>query len=173
MREIDPIREPSEALLSSALHRLVKAEKRNAPPELGANLVEKFRHHHRRRRQLRWAVVGALAACLLALVGIAGMQHKVRTVHRQNPPPAAEQAPAVAAAGHQAIPLAKPRRLTTKDLFRYPATIQQSPAVICRWSGWRSPDLSCVCWEHAWLETCQTDRSSPISSRTGTERLTR
>ena len=97
MREIDPIREPSEALLSSALHRLSKAGERNAPPELGANLVEKFRHHHRRRRQLRLAVVGALAACLLALVGIAGMQHNVRTAHQQNPAPAAEETPAVAA----------------------------------------------------------------------------
>lgn len=95
MREIDPIREPSEALLSSALHRLVKAGKRNAPPELGANLLEKFRHRHRRRRQVRLAVVGALAACLLALAGIAGMRHNVRTVHQQNPAPAAEQTPAV------------------------------------------------------------------------------
>jgi hypothetical protein len=97
MREIDPIREPSEALLSSALHRLAKAEEGNAPPELGSSLLEKFRHHHRRRRQMRLAVVGALAACLLALVGIAGMRYKVRTAHQQIPAPAAEQPPAVAA----------------------------------------------------------------------------
>ena len=110
MREIDPIREPSEALLSSALHRLSKAGERNAPPELGANLVEKFRHHHRRRRQLRLAVVGALAACLLALVGIAGMQHNVRTAHQQNPAPAAEETPAVAATKTNVAPDLQPRQ---------------------------------------------------------------
>lgn len=97
MREIDPIRKPSEALLSSALHRLAKAEERNAPPELGANLLEKFRHHHRRRRQIRSALAGALVACLLALVGISSMRYKVRTAHQQIAAPVAEQAPAVAA----------------------------------------------------------------------------
>jgi hypothetical protein len=94
MREIDPIREPSEALLSSALHRLAKAEERNAPAELGASLLEKFRHHHRRRRQVRLAVVGTLAACLLALVGIEGVWYTVHTAKQQPPAAVVEQAPA-------------------------------------------------------------------------------
>jgi hypothetical protein len=85
MREIDPIREPSEALLSSALHRLVKAEKRNAPPELGANLLENFRHYHRRRRQVRLAVMGAIAACLLTLASLVGVRYTVHTARQQLP----------------------------------------------------------------------------------------
>lgn len=111
MREIDPIREPSEALLSSALRRLAKAEERNAPPELGASLLVKFRHHHRRRRQIRLAVVSAFVACLLALVGITGMRHKVRTAHQQIPAPAAEHPPAVSAATKtNAAPDLQPRQ---------------------------------------------------------------
>jgi hypothetical protein len=65
MREIDPIREPAEALLSSALHRLAKAGERNAPPELGSALAAEFRQHHRRRRIVRFAAAGAIAATLL------------------------------------------------------------------------------------------------------------
>ncbi|HET9183065.1 MAG TPA: hypothetical protein VFP59_13090 [Candidatus Angelobacter sp.] len=65
MREIDPIREPSEALLSSALHRLASAGERNAPVEVERALLERFRQHHRRRRDLRLITVTAIAACLI------------------------------------------------------------------------------------------------------------
>lgn len=45
---------------------------------------------------MRLAVVGAFAAGLLALVGIAGMSHNVRTAHQQNPAPVREQASPIA-----------------------------------------------------------------------------
>lgn len=65
MREIDPIREPSEALLSSALHRLASAAERNAPTALQASLVGEFRRHHRRRRQKRFLGAASVTLCLL------------------------------------------------------------------------------------------------------------
>jgi hypothetical protein len=68
MREIDPLREPSEALLSAALHRLAKGSSNGAPDELGASLACSFRQHHARRRRARVAGWSALAACLLAAV---------------------------------------------------------------------------------------------------------
>jgi hypothetical protein len=66
MREIEPLREPSEALLSSALHRLAKGSPRNAPGELTTTLTRSFRQHHARRRRVRAAGWTAFAACLLA-----------------------------------------------------------------------------------------------------------
>lgn len=67
MREIDPIHEPSEALLSSALHRLASASEGNAPAEVEKALLERFRRHHRRRRDLRLIAATAIAACLVVL----------------------------------------------------------------------------------------------------------
>lgn len=96
MREIDPIREPSEALLSSALHRLASAGKRNAPPEVGANLLESFRHHHRRRRQVRLAMVAAVAACVLGVAIFAGVLRPVHTADKKTPVRAPERAPVLA-----------------------------------------------------------------------------
>jgi hypothetical protein len=75
MREIDPMREPSEALLSSALHRLASASPRSAPDGAGENLLHTFRRHHRRRRQVRMIVASAIAASLLIIVGMALMVH--------------------------------------------------------------------------------------------------
>jgi hypothetical protein len=94
MREIDPIREPSEALLSSALHRLASTGERSAPPELGANLLEKFRYHHRRRRQVRFAVAAAVAACVLGLGIFAGMLRPVHTADKTTPVQSPEKASA-------------------------------------------------------------------------------
>lgn len=65
MREIDPLREPSETLLSAALHRLAKGSPSSAPEQLGANLARSFRQHHARRRRARVAAWSALAACLI------------------------------------------------------------------------------------------------------------
>ena len=65
MREIDPIREPSEALLSSALHRLAAASDRHAPAHVGSSLAHAFRQQHRRRRRARVAVALAMAASLI------------------------------------------------------------------------------------------------------------
>ena len=65
MREIDPIREPSEALLSSALRRLASAGDSKAPAEVERALLERFRQHHRRRRDLRLIAATAIAACLI------------------------------------------------------------------------------------------------------------
>lgn len=81
MREIDPIREPSEALLSSALRRLASAGDSKAPAEVERALLDRFRQHHRRRRNLRLIAATALAACLI-VVGLllntqfAGDAHK-------------------------------------------------------------------------------------------------
>lgn len=98
MREIDPVREPSEALLSSALHRLATAGNLNAPLELGASLMERFRHHHRRRRQIRLAVAAAVAGCVLGLAAFAGMLRPVHTANKKTPVHAPEEAPAIAPA---------------------------------------------------------------------------
>jgi hypothetical protein len=65
MREIDPLREPSEALLSAALHRLAKGSAQSAPEELGTILARSFRQHHARHRHMRIAGWSALAACLI------------------------------------------------------------------------------------------------------------
>ena len=119
MREIDPIREPSEALLSSALHRLATAGKRNAPPELGANLLEDFRHHYQRRRQMRLAMVAALAACALGLAIFAGMLHPVHTADKKTPVHTREGAPVVAPsirASSSQAPEPKPQRTEQRHI---------------------------------------------------------
>ncbi|HYX52988.1 MAG TPA: hypothetical protein VE783_06025 [Candidatus Limnocylindrales bacterium] len=67
MREIDPIRNPSEALLSSALNRLATGSPKSAPEVVSGNLVREFRQHHRLRRQKRMAIIGSIAACLVAV----------------------------------------------------------------------------------------------------------
>ncbi|HEX7284925.1 MAG TPA: hypothetical protein VF532_02015 [Candidatus Angelobacter sp.] len=64
MREIDPIRNPSEALLSAALHRLATGSAQNAPADVGARLAQEFRRHHVRRRRARTALVVSLVASL-------------------------------------------------------------------------------------------------------------
>jgi hypothetical protein len=71
MREIDPLREPSEALLSAALHRLAKSSPGGAPEQLGANLARSFRKHHARRRRAKVAGWAALAACLIVAAVLA------------------------------------------------------------------------------------------------------
>jgi hypothetical protein len=111
MREIDPIREPSEALLSSALHRLASTGGRNAPPELGASLLERFRRHHQRRRQVRYAVAAAVAACVLGVAIFAGMLRPVHTADKKLPLHVPEQAQAISAAtGMTSAPDSQPRR---------------------------------------------------------------
>lgn len=67
MREIDPIREPSEALLSAALRRLAAAGDSKAPAEVERALLDRFRQHHRRRRDLRLIAAMAIAACLVVV----------------------------------------------------------------------------------------------------------
>jgi len=62
VREIDPIRNPSEALLSAALHRLAKGSAQSAPADVGARLAQNFRRHHVRRRRARTALVFSLVA---------------------------------------------------------------------------------------------------------------
>ena len=73
MREIDPLREPSEALLSAALHRLANGSPRSAPEEVAGNLARSFRQHHARRRRVRVAGWSALAACVI-LVSVFAMR---------------------------------------------------------------------------------------------------
>lgn len=98
MREIDPIRNPSEALLSAALHRLASGSPQNAPAELGADLAQAFRHHHRRRRQVRMVAMTSLAACL-ALVMVLLAAHKPAI--RQTSPVAQQEVPVTVPAPSQ------------------------------------------------------------------------
>jgi len=70
MREIDPMNEPSEALLSAALHRLASAGERNAPAAVEAGLMQRFRHHHQHRRRVRMMKAGAIAAAILFIIAL-------------------------------------------------------------------------------------------------------
>jgi hypothetical protein len=69
MREIDPIRKPSEALLSGALRRLATGSPQKAPAEVGDSLMEAFRSHHRRRRRVR--AMGLLGVAVSIAVAVA------------------------------------------------------------------------------------------------------
>ena len=68
MRDIDPIRNPSEALLSAALNRLAKGSARQAPASVGIRLEQEFRRYRQRRRMVKGAVVFSLAACLALVI---------------------------------------------------------------------------------------------------------
>lgn len=70
MREIDPIRSPSEALLSGALRRLATGSPQKAPAEVGDALAAAFRHHHRHRRMIRATAILAVAACIVLAVAL-------------------------------------------------------------------------------------------------------
>lgn len=102
MCEINPIREPSEALLSSALHRLASSSERNAPAALQASLLWEFRRHHRRRRQKRFLAAGSVAVCLLLLAAIVKLRAPL-TGHERAQLPAA-QAQMVAKIPAQPLP---------------------------------------------------------------------
>jgi hypothetical protein len=93
VRDIDPIRNPSEALLSAALNRLAKGSARQAPASVGARLAQEFRRQHQRRRKTRAVAVLSLAACIaLAITLLLTLKQPA-----QNAPSAARQpAPAVA-----------------------------------------------------------------------------
>jgi hypothetical protein len=93
VREIDPIRNPSEALLSAALHRLATGSARNAPADVGARLAQEFRRHHLRRRRARTALVVSLVASL-ALA--AALLLSLRPVKQNAPTVAHETVPVVA-----------------------------------------------------------------------------
>jgi len=96
VRDIDPIRNPSEALLSAALNRLAKGSARQAPANVGAQLALEFRRHHRRRRRARAAVVLSLAACLVLaialLVTLQGPPRSTPDIAREPAPVAAPDA---------------------------------------------------------------------------------
>jgi len=91
MREIDPIREPSEALLSSALHQLASAAERNAPAALQASLLGEFRRHHRRRRQRRFLAAASVSVSLLLLAATFKLSAPVGVNQRAKVPPPQEQ----------------------------------------------------------------------------------
>lgn len=88
MREIDPIRNPSDALLSAALHRLTSGSPQNAPAELGASLAREFRRRHARRRQARIAIIASMAACLVLVAALLMSQ---RHADRKTAPQVARQ----------------------------------------------------------------------------------
>jgi hypothetical protein len=99
MREVDPIRNPSDALLSSALHRLASGSPQNAPAELGAELAREFRRRHARRRQVRLAVVASLAACLALAAALLAWRSPAH--HKVQPQIAQQEIPAAATAEAQ------------------------------------------------------------------------
>ena len=107
MREIDPLREPSEALLSAALHRLAKGSPGRAPEELGASLARSFRQHHARRRRVRVAGWAAIAACL-TVAAVLAMKFTGRHGNPVTPNVAVQpqpvQAPSVAHEAQQPVP---------------------------------------------------------------------
>jgi hypothetical protein len=93
VRDIDPIRNPSEALLSAALNRLAKGSARQAPASVGARLALEFRRHHQRRRRTKAAVVLSIAACLaLAITLLLTLKQPAQNA----PSVAREPAPSVA-----------------------------------------------------------------------------
>jgi hypothetical protein len=93
MRDIDPIRNPSEALLSAALNRLAKGSARQAPASVGAQLALEFRRRHQRRRRARAVVMLSVAACLiLAITLLLTLQQPAQN----EPSIAREPAPVVA-----------------------------------------------------------------------------
>ncbi len=112
MREIDPIRNPSEALLSSALNRLASGSPKGAPDEIGGSLLREFRQHHRRRRQKRMALVGSIAACILA-VAVLVVQ---KGVWNHGAKSAALQAQQVQQAGKSAQPQKAPEVPSTHGM---------------------------------------------------------
>lgn len=127
MREIDPIRNPSDALLSSALHRLASGANREAPAQLGQDLAAAFRRHHRRRRQVRMAFAASLAACLaLAAILLMPRSPAVNNQHDPKSPEAAQQArPGIAPPQAAAIqPLSSSAALQQHKAAR----VTQSPA---------------------------------------------
>ena len=122
MREIDPqsgdSRQDSaaDARLSNALHGLAASSRRGAPAELGAGLAMAFRRHHARRRLVRRASVGALAACLALAGGLISMRSRhetpVQQIAKEPPtviPVKAPEAGTIASAGD------KPMRPVTKQ----------------------------------------------------------
>lgn len=127
MREIDPIREPSEALLSSALRRLASAGDSKAPSGVERALLERFRQHHRRRRDLRLIAATAVAACLIVLALLLNTQpagHAHKSAKMLAPQPGK---------GAQAESLERPGLAEGKTLFRHrpvqPARAPHSPLV--------------------------------------------
>lgn len=127
MREIDPIREPSEALLSSALRRLASAGDGKAPAEVERALLERFRQHHRRRRDLKLIAATAIAACLIVLVLLLNTQHAGRAHN------SAKALVPRSGKGGQAESLERPGLAEGKTLFRHhpvqPARTPHSPLV--------------------------------------------
>jgi hypothetical protein len=115
MRDIDPIRNPSEALLSAALNRLAKGSARQVPANVGAQLALEFRRHHQRRRRARAAVAFSLAACLAVAITL------LLTLQRSP-----QNAPRIAREPAPAIAPDPPRQTTPAE--RGPAQERRSPA---------------------------------------------
>jgi hypothetical protein len=109
MREIDPQSEPR---LTEALRRLAASARQSAPPETGAGLLSEFRRHHTRRRRIRRATIGVMAACLTVAAGLVawrslsqdrpgrGTPAQTATVPEKQRENAAQSPPAHVAAAH-------------------------------------------------------------------------
>jgi hypothetical protein len=116
MRDIDPIRNPSEALLSAALNRLAKGSARQAPASVGAQLALEFRRHHQRRRRARAVVMLSLAACLiLAITLLLTLQQPAQNAPSlvREPVPAVTPDPAARTASSE--PSREPKRTSRQD----------------------------------------------------------
>jgi hypothetical protein len=94
----DPLKDAAtDARLSEALRGLAASSGRGAPLEIGAGLATAFRRHHARRRLVRQASIGTLAACLTLAAGLISLrsrheaparktvQEQPRAVHVETP----------------------------------------------------------------------------------------
>ncbi len=126
MRDIDPIRNPSEALLSAALNRLAKGSARQAPADVGGRLAQEFRRHHVRRRRTKAAVI-AIAGCLTLATAIA-LTLKLSV---DNAPPSIVKQPAPAVAPNPSPPspdTAAARSIPVQDRKSAPSRRSARPA---------------------------------------------
>lgn len=80
----DPLKDAArDARLSEALRGLAASSRRGAPVEIGAGLATAFRRHHARRRLVRRASIGTLAACLALAAGLISMRSRHEAPSRE------------------------------------------------------------------------------------------
>ncbi|HEX2328004.1 MAG TPA: hypothetical protein VHN74_04730 [Candidatus Angelobacter sp.] len=115
MREVDPIRNPSEALLSSALHRLAAGSSKGAPDELGGLLRTEFRRHHRARRQKRMAVISSIAACIIVVMLFVSGKISIRQSERSPAPQTQAARPSPPPALPETNPAPSPSRRASNE----------------------------------------------------------
>ena len=112
MHEIDPQSgDPKlDARLAEAMRGLAASSRQGAPAELGTGLATVFRRHHARRRLVRRASVGAIAACLALVGGLMSMHSRDEVPAKEM---VQEQPSSIAVKAPEAATIAK--KLTTSS----------------------------------------------------------